>query len=85
MKFSCIRLISIAVVSFLLVGCQTEVSKPLSPLSQSLENLEPISLATWLENSPIDLVDDLPVEAGEVGLKKLALRRLAVDIIHRAQ
>ena len=58
---------------------------PPSPLSQSLENLEPISLATWLENSPIDLVDDLPVEAGEVGLKKLALRRLAVDIIHRAQ
>ena len=76
MKFSCIKLISIALVSFLLVGCQTQVSKPSSPLSQSLENLEPISLAVWLENSPIDLAEDLPMEAGEVAY---VLRKVGFD------
>ena len=66
MKFSCIKLIQIVLVSCFLAGCQTQVSKSSSPLSQSLENFEPVALDVWLANSPIPSAQDVPMDAGEV-------------------
>ena len=69
-------LCSIFVAATFLVGCQTQSAKPTSPLMQSRENVEPVSIEAWFANTSMPLMQDRPMAAEEVAY---VLRKVGFD------
>ena len=71
------RVVYICFASFLLVSCQTQITKT-PPLGKSFESIETVSLDTWLAQSPIPipLFQDSLMDAGDVAY---VLRKTGFD------